>query len=828
MAVQIMALHARASGATLSFNPTTATYIGCMLILFGVATSTFVAEMWELARSKGATGLGSATLYAPTGTNAVGRSAAETRKGSTALLGRVYQYAAPEGMSPEDLMECFNARFGRSPLVDDPFFAEPGPYIPEDISEWFLHRQLVASGLLTNNPAEASVFVVNVMPVISLTVDYCNDWTHKGRQEWWAKHLQTSPWFANSNGDDHVFICGSWACMPQDYKIREGSWFGNRMRSAVLVVLRKFVNRMTYWIHEDQPEWTLRVEGDRVSVIPYVAHSGLSDSENGRQRNSDLMSFAERHFRGDTRKHRILFMGSLTRGQWGKVNWRAPLQTVQRPGLRVLSSGVAAGSINKAAFFPYVEEIRDATFCLIVSGDTASSRRLFDAVLGGCIPVFIGPIYTLPFESTLDWQSFTLRLNSSNWLDNRVDAELAKLDMISPIQIRVMRDAMARAAPSIDWRHGTGVLQALLNDWKLAHESQEMPGQTRLWEVTKTTIAGLEVNYTFPSTVAGWSTNVIIGVLSSSTALGKKRRQVIRKTWANGNRVLFLVASPTTDLFAELEQHQDLFILHLPEAYRAGDSVLPVKSQAFFHMVRMKIKSYKYLLKTDDDSFIQVDRLTDRLRATSPDYWGLVVPAGVEPNRDPGHIWYVSMEQYPEPRFPAYCQGWGYAMSRKFVECAVAKLPNSRYSPNEDVATGILARACNVTATHDHSVLEGFTRHYLAGLQQGYKHKHGSWTVLHHVKSSEAMIKLYEGEPVTNACRSCKAPTLKYWATPIKLCVDNPKFHDKQGFSCKAWKGYDCWNDGYLGWDATHAVRTNCCKSCGLKEELGAMKLGAG
>ena len=43
---------------------------------------------------------------------------------------------------------------------------------------------------------------------------------------------------------------------------------------------------------------------------------------------------------------------------------------------------------------PYDEMLatmQRSTFCLMPPGETASSRRLTDAVLSGCIPVFIGP-----------------------------------------------------------------------------------------------------------------------------------------------------------------------------------------------------------------------------------------------------------------------------------------------------------------------------------------------------------------------------------------------------------------------------------------------------
>ena len=37
------------------------------------------------------------------------------------------------------------------------------------------------------------------------------------------------------------------------------------------------------------------------------------------------------------------------------------------------------------------QEMQRSVFCLLLPGDTASSSRLTEAVLAGCIPVFLGP-----------------------------------------------------------------------------------------------------------------------------------------------------------------------------------------------------------------------------------------------------------------------------------------------------------------------------------------------------------------------------------------------------------------------------------------------------
>merc|ERR1719428_445843 len=54
-----------------------------------------------------------------------------------------------------------------------------------------------------------------------------------------------------------------------------------------------------------------------------------------------------------------------------------------------------------------VESYKNSKFCLVVEGSTPTSRRLFDAMAGGCVPIMIGGEEgikrNLPFQKTIDW-----------------------------------------------------------------------------------------------------------------------------------------------------------------------------------------------------------------------------------------------------------------------------------------------------------------------------------------------------------------------------------------------------------------------------------------
>ncbi|KAF4659388.1 ribosomal 40S subunit protein S18B, partial [Perkinsus chesapeaki] len=61
----------------------------------------------------------------------------------------------------------------------------------------------------------------------------------------------------------------------------------------------------------------------------------------------------------------------------------------------------------------YEAEMRDSIFCFIPRGNTPWTRRIFDAIVSGCIPVVLSNAIVFPFESILDWSQFTLKLPES-------------------------------------------------------------------------------------------------------------------------------------------------------------------------------------------------------------------------------------------------------------------------------------------------------------------------------------------------------------------------------------------------------------------------------
>jgi hypothetical protein len=211
---------------------------------------------------------------------------------------------------------------------------------------------------------------------------------------------------------------------------------------------------------------------------------------------------------------------------------------------------------------------------------------------------------------------------------------------------------------------------------------------------------------------------IVVGVLSGATL--SDRRNYIRSTWAyRKNNVFFVVGGDWNAIAREYKRYNDILWIDKEEVYITETSVLTFKTESFlsiFYRRLMKTNSkVEYLLKTDDDSYVNMQELESVLLSKSSyddpiDYWGKCHNEAWKPHRNHDipwqKKWYISYETYPEPEYPPYCQGAGIALSRNFLECAIDQghVENVRYMPNEDVAVGMLAQRCGISVVNDDRV----------------------------------------------------------------------------------------------------------------------------
>lgn len=345
----------------------------------------------------------------------------------------VYEYPALAGQSVDDLINCMmKERHTPDPRKDYTNWHGKafGSYPPEDIAEYFLHTQLEESFRKTNDPSKASFFFVNTAPTLSVTAGFCNGMNHEDRQKYWKELLEASEHFRERPAD-HAFICQTWRCA-----------------TIVRPILKPLVKQMTYMIHENNEQWIGIDEYnmENTVMIPYVAHS-------------EIKEFTHLPETGIIRKHRVTFCGSLKR----RSHFRNAIADVKGVFLNDVGDINAVHTGEQESFHQYHQVMRESTFCLVPEGDTPSSRRLFDAMVAGCIPVFLSWGYDKPFENMLDYDSFSFTLNSKLWLHGQAQSQIDELYAMSEEQIRQKKEELAKVVNYINWREGTNVLEGIVD-----------------------------------------------------------------------------------------------------------------------------------------------------------------------------------------------------------------------------------------------------------------------------------------------------------------------------------------------------------------------------
>jgi len=197
-----------------------------------------------------------------------------------------------------------------------------------------------------------------------------------------ATGLQTSPWFQRAQASDHIFI----AFTSSSYK-------------EYTTPLFEPLKKAWMGIHERNPRWTQGHPLDRVILLPYAAHAEVV----ARTVNLTMAEFMRPEpstygfFYGATiRKHAI---------QWSVCfRDRAALLATSPQALPktliVLNRNLVPHHHDTTLPLTaptFDQALLHSEYCLFTCGDTPTSRRLFDILASGCIPIVLG---TRLFDTT--------------------------------------------------------------------------------------------------------------------------------------------------------------------------------------------------------------------------------------------------------------------------------------------------------------------------------------------------------------------------------------------------------------------------------------------
>lgn len=223
------------------------------------------------------------------------------------------------------------------------------------------------------------------------------------------------------------------------------------------------------------------------------------------------------------------------------------------------------------------------------------------------------------------------------------------------------------------------------------------------------------------------------------------QRNAIRVSWggqrqARGLRVqtLFLLGEPSgrhpeNDLAREAAAQGDILQAAFQDSYRN----LTLKTLSGLNWAEKHCPKARYILKTDDDVFVNVPELVSELvrrggrweqwergmepqreaeagdeewEGGSPTLGSQPMPLlylgrvhwRVSPSRTPGSKHQISEEQWPPTwgPFPPYASGTGYVLSASAVQLILKVASGVPPLPLEDVFVGVSARRGGLTPTH--------------------------------------------------------------------------------------------------------------------------------
>ncbi|KAH7981153.1 hypothetical protein HPB49_022087 [Dermacentor silvarum] len=218
-----------------------------------------------------------------------------------------------------------------------------------------------------------------------------------------------------------------------------------------------------------------------------------------------------------------------------------------------------------------------------------------------------------------------------------------------------------------------------------------------------------------------------LAVVVCSAVENFEHRAVIRGTWGRdvghdkGTAVFFLVGKPDATpngkdtqnmLINESARHNDIIQADFRDTYRN----LTVKTMFLLKWAYINCSSTRFVLKADDDMFVNVERLLSFLKAHGgnrprPFLAGNVLQ-GRKTVRRAGSKWYLPLSVYQSDWLPSYIYGSGYVMSREAVRPLFTEALSTPFLYVEDVfLTGIVAQKVGIELTNSRCFIPYSARH---------------------------------------------------------------------------------------------------------------------
>uniref|UniRef100_A0A1I8IFM3 Kinase n=2 Tax=Macrostomum lignano TaxID=282301 RepID=A0A1I8IFM3_9PLAT len=134
--------------------------------------------------------------------------------------------------------------------------------------------------------------------------------------------------------------------------------------------------------------------------------------------------------------------------------------------------------------------------------------------------------------------------------------------------------------------------------------------------------------------------------------------------------------------------------------YREHYRNMSLKHLSVYEWMILHCQSAQYLAKVDDDTFTDVVHLAAFLQHSPPDGFYCSNTRGAKPQRlrrGPKAKWAVNRAEFAAARYPAYCEGFGYAVrASRLPDLYLCSLFSKFFWIDDVYVTGVLAAAAKV------------------------------------------------------------------------------------------------------------------------------------
>jgi beta-1,3-galactosyltransferase 1 len=199
--------------------------------------------------------------------------------------------------------------------------------------------------------------------------------------------------------------------------------------------------------------------------------------------------------------------------------------------------------------------------------------------------------------------------------------------------------------------------------------------------------------------------DIYLLVIVCSAMQNFAERQTIRDSWGSEKiqhvKVIFLighVGNDTSPLQVNVTREADEFGDILQEDFIDNYSNLTIKSLMLLKWYTMSCSHVPYVLKTDDDVYINLANLYKLVTTNKkPNLLTGTLICGASPIRDPYNKWYAPNYMYDKKRYPNYLSGTAYLMSKSTASTLYeAALETSVFHLEDIFVTGILSQVAGI------------------------------------------------------------------------------------------------------------------------------------